>query len=67
VKRKKPDVVLAQKAETITNFLFGDHGPFGWNDPCDFQRTFNKASKASRLLFVENVLSRMKVELLGKV
>jgi hypothetical protein len=37
--------------------MFDDQGPFGWNDPCNFQDDFNKAKMSDKIAFIEKVTS----------
>ena len=66
-KKSSRDVTLAKKVDVVVDWLFGDHGPFGWNDPARFQDAFNRASKAARVDFVADVVSGVKKKLLEKV
>lgn len=51
-------------AKKVNGWLFGDHGPFGWNDPVGFQKAFDKHKPVRQREFIDHLLSQIKSRLM---
>lgn len=51
MKRRSTTVKVEVLAEKLKCWMLKDSGPFGWNDPADFQDRFEAFSQAERLEF----------------
>lgn len=60
---KPPLPTPEQLAEKVSDWLFDDHGPFGWNDPVGFQKAFDKHTPTRQREFVDCLLNQVKSRL----
>lgn len=62
-----PPPTPEELAKKVNDWLFGDHGPFGWNDPVGIQDDFNRLKPAKRRLFISSLTSQIQPRLYALV
>ncbi len=57
---------MQKLAKKVADWMFADHGPFGWNDPAGFQDEFDSVSPALQAEFTRELLSELQRRLAEK-
>lgn len=61
--RKTRLQTTSELASEVANWMFGDRGPFGWNDPMNIQSELNIMSMQSHRRFVEKLCAELRYRL----
>ena len=61
--RKTRPQTTSELASEVADWMFGDRGPFGWNDPMNIQSDLNVMSMQSHRRFVEKLCAELRRKL----